>query len=508
LAWQSQNFLSKFSGEGTASAVERRDAAIAKWLLMERRNRRTNERLILSNPDFGSVRGSDILSFARMVVRQIIGRSPPSDILFGGFTNGASTRIKRGPTAIAQKYVGEAHVTQSALPHLRKVMEESAPWVTEYFNQEFVPIVVPGSVLFTVPKNSEIDRVACKEPELNMYMQRGVGNYFRSQLRKRGINLNDQSVNRRLAREGSISGKLATLDLSSASDLISTKLVSILLPREWFSLLDDLRVKSTQIDGKDHELSMFSSMGNGFTFELESLLFYAISCAINRCWSIRGRISVYGDDIITPTRIAPMYTRVFAWLGFIVNTKKSCFRGHFRESCGGHYYYGSDVTPFFLRAPLVFMDDLIHQLNQLRKWATHEDAFVDFFFPGVYSFWLKYAAKVPWYLRGGKDVEDKSALVTVDPPRKRLTISTREVRCDQRGAYLHWLHTASNRSDAFDGRYGCPHWLNQKFAIRDRDRVDELATSTALATGQRKLARNRTWERNLTAYWLSEILGE
>ena len=505
LKWLKSNWLAKYSDTGTTSPDDRRSAAIAKWLKMECRNRETNERLVYSNPDFGPARGSDILSFARTVVRQIIGRSPPEDILSGGFTNGASTRIKRGPTAIAQKYMGKAHASTTALPHFKKVLQDSPAWVAAMFEGNFSLEPQENSVLFTVPKNSEIDRVACKEPEINMYLQRGVGDYFRAKLKQRGIDLNDQSRNRELARQGSADGLLATLDLSSASDLISTKLVSILLPRDWFSLLDDLRVKTVEVDGEIHTVQMFSSMGNGFTFELESLIFYALSCSINYHWKVRGRISVYGDDIITPTSIARLYPRVFSWLGFIINVKKSCFKGPFRESCGGHFHHGCDVTPFYLRKPLVYVDDLTLMLNSIRKWGTQHEAAVDFSTRAFFKFWSEWSIYVPRVLWGGKDVEDKTSLVTHHAPRKRLVEGLREVACPQQGAYLHWLHIAGRRRETPDGSSGFRRMSLRDYALRFE--ATEVVTSVAFLTTKRKLYRNRTWERvlDLSVSWIAEV---
>jgi hypothetical protein len=118
-------------------------------------------------------------------------------------------------------------------------------------------------VLFTVPKSSEIDRVACKEPEVNMFMQRSVGAHIRRRLRRVGVDLNDQTVNQHLAKIAVDQG-LATIDLSAASDSITEQLVVNWLPPEWFLLLNRLRVHNVDVDGTLHPLQMFSSMGNGF----------------------------------------------------------------------------------------------------------------------------------------------------------------------------------------------------------------------------------------------------
>ena len=197
-----------------------------------------------------------------------------------------------------------------------------------------------------------------------MYMQKAAGNFIRRRLRKRvGIDLNDQRVNQELARVAWGRG-LATIDLSSASDSISTQLVVRLLPVEWYAWLDGLRCKRILIDDHWHEVEMFSSMGNGFTFELESLLFYALSVASVeakrgiRCKLSHQRpterdgwrtVSVYGDDIIVHRSMYPVLRTVLSYVGFIVNAKKSHTSGPIRESCGKHFYRGLDVTPFYVR---------------------------------------------------------------------------------------------------------------------------------------------------------------
>ena len=202
---------------------------------------------------------------------------------------------------------------------------------------------VKGNVLFTVPKKTDIDRCACKEPDINMFLQKGVGNHIRSRLRKHAINLNDQSRNRRLAQEGSVAlGQLATIDLSSASDSISIEVVRLLLPNEWFEYLNDIRSHFTEIDGENHRLEMFSSMGNGFTFELESLIFFVLCRAVQYFTGTPGVLSVYGDDIVLPSEIFYDAEFVLRKFGFSVNSDKSFHTGPFRESCGGHCH---DTAP-------------------------------------------------------------------------------------------------------------------------------------------------------------------
>jgi hypothetical protein len=433
--------FSKYTDLTTTRADVRRCAAIKKWLATDERNRVTNFRLSHAEAeerDFGWTDFITLRDRIRLIIRQVLGPLDEVVLLTGNHTNGASTRVKRSPTAAFEKFTGIAHLTASAFEHWSNSMGDSL------LGDQNLELTF-SSQMFTVPKSTDIDRVACKEPEINMFLQRSVGNHIRMRLRRRGIDLNDQSINRELARTAHLRG-LATIDLSSASDSISKQLVFSLLPFEWWSILSDLRVDSTVIedypvkgDSFVHRLEMFSSMGNGFTFELESLLFYAITRAV--CWlsRVKGTISVYGDDIIAPVAIVPRLKRVFDFFGFMLNMKKTHFKGYFRESCGGHYYRGLDITPFYIRSPVVRYTDLIRVLNQLLEWDGRGWGFITT--PEVLAFHRKWASVVPSVLHGGNDIESITSLVTGHAPRSRICLKKRKAPYDDYAAYLYWHNT-------------------------------------------------------------------
>lgn len=413
--------LSKYVGPDTDSAELRKSRAIDKWLATELRNRKTNWRIIQFDPidsdvDLGWVKMSKLVSTIRAVISKIIGAEPPEDVLYGTFTGGASTSKSRNVGVIFTKFASQADVTAEAYDTLKQVVSSCEVWrlcLDRVGSLE--PRIVEGNVLFTVPKTSTIDRVAAKEPDLNCFAQKGIGDFIRRSLRKEGIDLNDQSVNRSLAKQGSIDGKLATLDLSSASDSVTTQLVYLLLPPKWAVLMDTVRSQRTVLpDGTIHYNEMFSSMGNAFTFELESLLFYSIVRACCYHSGVKGRVSVYGDDIICPSSVARRVARLFNWFGFTVNPSKSFWSGRFRESCGGHYYRGRDVTPFYVKEPIATCERLVHFLNRLRKWAG-----TGFLRDGYYELWVKYSKYVGNHLHGGWNVESPHALVSPRIPGKR-----------------------------------------------------------------------------------------
>jgi hypothetical protein len=405
--------FSKFVGYETASREVRRQRAISKWLATERENEGTNVRLMTTPEDYHilpRVHYSEFMSFLRSVVSNIVGEVPPENVTSGSFSGGASTSRQRTESHPALKYAGRAHSTPLFHDQALELILDSEIWTDVIESLD----VVRGNVLFTVPKSTDIDRCACKEPDINMYAQKGVGSFFRTRLKSVNIDLNDQSRNRRLAQLGSLEGRLATLDLSSASDSVSTELVFQAMPTLWFSLMNEIRSHETLIgyQGKEsewHTNEMFSSMGNGFTFELESLLFYSIARSVAYFRGVRGTISVYGDDIIVPVELAEDLMWVLSYLGFQVNTEKSSWSGPFRESCGGHYYDGFDITPFFVKEPQSRLMDIIHLANQIRKWS---DDGVGVLNPELEPLWLELRDLVPRRYWGGYDLADKSRLCT------------------------------------------------------------------------------------------------
>lgn len=228
-----------------------------------------------------------------------------------------------------------------------------------------VPIQIMDAVLTFVAKNAKTYRAIATEPPLNGVYQLALGDYIAKRLAKFGVDLSDQSRNQRLAKEGSLTGALATLDLSSASDTVATELVYHLLPIDWALALSVGRSSAVLYKGKRIMLEKFSSMGNGFTFALESLIFWALasSCLPG------GTTSVYGDDIIVETAAVPLLTEVLTACGFILSPGKSFSSGPFRESCGADYYRGFDIRPFYQKN-LVCPADLMKLHN---FYVRHKD---------------------------------------------------------------------------------------------------------------------------------------
>jgi len=241
--------------------------------------------------------------------------------------------------------------------------------------------IVAGNRLSFVPKQRDISRVICVEPTLNMYAQLGIGAILEGRLKSFfGIDLSTQpDRNRELARIGSASGDYFTVDLSSASDSMSLRMLRTVLPAEVMGWLELVRSpKVTLPDGKLVDMNMISTMGNGFTFPLQTILFASIVSAAYKfralelarpCGSSSGNFGVFGDDIIGLTSSHSDVCRLLTLLGFEINAEKSFHEGPFRESCGEDYHSGFPVRGVYVKS-LNTPQDRAVVLNRLHRWAS------------------------------------------------------------------------------------------------------------------------------------------
>lgn len=243
-----------------------------------------------------------------------------------------------------------------------------------------VPDDYPSRIGF-VPKNSEEHRAIGIEMNGLVPLQKVVGDLIRQRLKKRaGIDLDTQDRNKHLAKLAQTFG-LATVDLANASSSISKDLVRAILPYDWYCLINTFRSERGHEPNSDTivEYEMISSMGNGFTFELESLIFYALCKATAEDEGVgpvecSRSISVYGDDLIVPQRITKKLYHNLTLFGFTANVEKSFTEGFFFESCGADYYDGIDVRPFFLRRNICTIRDVYFTLNSLLFKVVTKDS--------------------------------------------------------------------------------------------------------------------------------------
>ena len=380
---QAVDFLRKvpFQVEG----LDARGSATRKFWEAEKECRATNMRIraFLDNPVRASGTVRQAYCLAIDAVREVLGSNVRCVEWLEQCRHGPkgfNHPKVRGLTSIYDKLQVTPSVTHDFRDAAAVLVMSSPSWarsVTDCETEGFWPFVkpsdlipMPGNRVMFVPKTATTERAIAIEPLMNVYAQLGLGRMMRNRLRAfAGIDLDDQAVNQQLAKEGSIRGFLATIDLSSASDTVAREVVRALLPEAWYAAMDACRSKIGVLDGKPFVYEKFSSMGNGFTFELESLLFWAFSraaCIIARCPEM---VSVYGDDIVVPVDAYDTLEEILTFFGFTLNSKKSFRSGAFRESCGKDYYNGVDVRPFFQKEVPQTLESVFTLANGLRRAA-------------------------------------------------------------------------------------------------------------------------------------------
>jgi hypothetical protein len=299
------------------------------------------------------------LFLAQGHIARILGPRPTLDKLKFRFGPGATSLTRKRESSVKRKLgkgvscsedlVGWARALLGEMPVLAELHAVQTASDDQHF-WAMVPVILHDGAMSFAFKNYSTYRTTETQPTLNGMGQLAVGDeMFNRCSVVPGLNLYDQTLNRELARIGSLTGELATLDLKSASNYIAVRLVQSLYPEDWFSMLKALRCGITKVPHVGRiKLEMFSGMGNGFTFPLQSLLFYALARASASMVGKRDPIvAVYGDDIIVDTEVAPFLMEVLSYCGLVVNTEKSFISGPFRESCGADYLEGIDIRPVY-----------------------------------------------------------------------------------------------------------------------------------------------------------------
>lgn len=352
--------------------IDRKELAFSKFIESELCCRLTNERVIRARSEQTSARVASVLYMAQRKIERILGDLPSLSELDIAFGPGANTNVRKTTSSrwkLAAKPACSADMASSVFQLLAEIPSYTSFHGTNIYELPSsdgvdrttqddpigwsVPVEVHDGNLMFVPKDAKIDRAIIVEPSMNSLLQKGYGSHIKRRLMKHGVNLYDQSINRGRAREGSMHNRLMTVDLSSASDTIAKELVSELLPLDWYLALNECRTSTVVYSDKNWDyrirLEKFSSMGNGFTFELESLIFYALTQAVCHYEGVKPDVTVFGDDIICPSIVYDALEEVFSFCGFSINKSKSFRDGNFRESCGADYFKGVNVRPFYQR---------------------------------------------------------------------------------------------------------------------------------------------------------------
>jgi len=237
--------------------------------------------------------------------------------------------------------------------------------------------IVSGNTLFFVLKNIEELRTCCTEPLVNMLIQQAIGAFLECRLKTCfGISLSTQQVhNRELALLGSLTGTFGTCDLKSASDSISWALIQRISKGTLLGLLRMSRSAATILpDGSVEPLNMISTMGNAFTFPLQTVIFACVIRSVYQMMSLdsycpKTQFAVFGDDIIVNRHAYSFVIRCLGKLGFTVNDTKSFNSGEFRESCGLDWYSGHLVRGIYIKSLETPME-LYSAVNRLNRWSA------------------------------------------------------------------------------------------------------------------------------------------
>ena len=498
LAWaQFKALLLKSPLKGTEKQCE--TAAVKKFAAAESACKRANRRLryYWSRPARENPLYRVILSRARSLISKTLGTF--TDVTLehlidlsrpgGGSAVGTTDPLRVAlPWKLSEKT--QLCVTRTALPYARMLVEGSPHWLRLHgeFDAERpgrikVPYVVTDAnrVSF-VPKDACTHRTIAVEPHLNLCLQLGVDAYIKRRLLSVGVNLRDQSGNQQAAYRGSLEWEtadpLVTLDLSSASDTLCIGLVERLLPPLWHAYLHDIRSSAyTLRGGEPTEYQKWSSMGNGYTFALESLIFWALGKACSSLVKSKDYIRVYGDDIIVRRSVAALLTEVLRYCGFSVNLEKTAIFGPFRESCGEDFWAGLRVVPIYLRERSNLLPtDMYRLVNTLPREHCTDD---------MCRYFLESHRGRP--VLYGLPTHDPSHcwFTSLDHARKtRMVKWRRDLQCwEQRVARFEPFKAQANQLACYAAallghRQDDPEWLVAKAALRRRGKWSLSRVST------------------------------
>lgn len=233
----------------------------------------------------------------------------------------------------------------------------------------------PMAKLCAVPKDHSKPRLITVEPASHQFLQQGLMRWFRKNLPSHlriAIDFQSQDPSRDLVLESSRTGEMMSVDLSSASDLLSLWTVERAFSGN-LTILRALHAVRTRTvrnatgfapDKVGILLRKYAGQGNATTFPVQSCIYACCAIAAliyqerGSCTRITKRmlksaarkVRVYGDDIILPSSAGPWFSEILSFLQLRINWDKTHKEGHFRESCGMDAYMGYDVTPLYLQS--------------------------------------------------------------------------------------------------------------------------------------------------------------
>lgn len=421
--------------------TDRKAATYEKWLAAEYECFRTNQRLyrfqkgmIHHHPLDIAVSGH--IDQIRKIIESWIGRKPSSSLELG-FSPGSTLSDRGRKATIAHKISNRPSVTPQYDARGYPIFVGTM-WHHNMVDAGLQPLIVEGGEYFTVPKTALVDRAAELQPSLLSSVQLAYGRDLRKKVRSNtGLSLHGtvayqgfgwdltkaQDIHREVAMRASVDSSFCTVDLVSASDMQARLCVKVLLPAGWYHHLDGARTHKVKVPhGDKHDgyrvLEKFSSMGNGFTFELETIIFAAIACYVTRRAGYWGELGfdvfVYGDDIIIRDELYDDLIAILAFFGFKVNSEKS-FKGKhpFRESCGGDFFNGVNVRPTNLeRVNDLETSEVITIINKVKHCSERAEAACG---SNLNRLWFHLLSCLPRGIRGIRGPADFGDNVIYDP---------------------------------------------------------------------------------------------
>lgn len=444
------SFLKKYPFTPNETPYDTKAVATEKWFAAEAQCEATNLRLSnIANGDLPR-----FVHFARRLIDDTLGELTPACLMkilqSGEHGKGSTVECGFEASTVYYKYsltkplstrlaMNYAKAAISLNKRWSKHLESNVVW-DEIPYKSSSPAYAEKRMLDNAVALGESERISFVEKDarsmrpigvgnsLNMFLQLGVKNVMAEKLLKCGVDLSDQSKNREMAYIGSLAGmrddlginpqQYSTIDLASASDTVSLGICQKLLPPDWFGLLSDLRHESGVLNGETITYSKMSAMGNGFTFPLESLIFWAVAQATAEDLGIelnKEDLAVYGDDIICPNSMSHALIENLTFCGFTVNTEKSFVSGPFKESCGADYFQGINVRPFYLKRRMDTAKDLYFVANAILPKATDIDCRVSKGYKRVYQTILIHLANQGPVLYG-----PLSAIIHDDPKGRKV----------------------------------------------------------------------------------------
>jgi hypothetical protein len=386
--------IKKYPWDSKLVGLDPERTAVDSFFKAERRNGRINKKfsILMNDPSRDKFRKEGKVAMAW--IRSLLGTTPNYRSIFRecDFGKGASVGVHGNATHLIRKLSSEQKwtVTPGSIHHafggllknyhyletllVSKVYSDGSRITCLDYCDAFEKYtarvsVVTSNKLGFVLKTAKTHRSIAVEPLLNGYVQKGIDQVLRKKLLNVGLDLSDQSLNQRLAREGSLNdsqGGFVTIDLRGASNSVALSPVKYLYPPDWFDLLDRTRSHYLSWKGTERRYNMLCSMGNGFCFPIETITFAAI-CFACGCGTPGKDFSVYGDDIIVRQEFAPKVLEVLKHYGFDTNVEKTFLKGPFRESCGSDWFNGEDVRPFTLDFALDSVENFFKCLNLMQR---------------------------------------------------------------------------------------------------------------------------------------------